>query len=73
MTTKPFDEIKAAVLEDIRAHKENGVSLNPYSTHRARQSWENGFNGKQFSIMDWAGEFQRGKVASMLMGTMNEQ
>ena len=44
------------------------MSLNPYSTNRAKQSWQNGFDGKQPSMLDWSDEFQRGKVAAILMG-----
>lgn len=68
MTTKNWKEIESAVKEDIRCHRENGVSLNPYSTHRARQSWQNGFDGKPFALLDWSGEYQRGKVAKQLIG-----
>jgi hypothetical protein len=67
MNTKPYNEVEAAVREDIRCHRQNGVDLNPYSTNRARASWQNGFEGKPFSLIDWAGEYQRGKVAAQLI------
>jgi len=67
MATKNWNDIIGLVREDIRVHRENGVSLNPYSTNRARQSWQNGFDGKQLSILDWAEEYQRGKVCSMIL------
>jgi len=70
MTTKNWKEIEAAVLEDIRCHRENGVDLNPFSTNRARASWQNGFDGKPFTLIDWAGEYQRGKVANQLLGEL---
>ena len=67
MTTKNWKEIEAAVREDIRCHRENGVSLNPYSTNRARSSWQNGFDGKPATLMDWAENYQRGKVCAQLI------
>lgn len=67
MYTKPYDEVKAAVLEDIRCHRENGVSLNPYSTVGARGSWQNGFDGKEPTITDRLDCYQRGKIAAQLL------
>jgi hypothetical protein len=67
MTTSNWKEIEALVQEDIRCHRENGVDLNPYSTNRARQSWQNGFDDTPFTLLDWAGEYQRGKVAALIM------
>lgn len=67
MTTKNWKEIVAAVTEDIRCHKENGVSLNPYSTVGARASWQNGFEGKASTITDRLDCYQRGKVAAQLI------
>jgi hypothetical protein len=70
MTTKNWKEITAAVAEDIRCHRENGVSLNPYSTNRARTSWQNGFDGAPVSLTDWPAEYQRGKVAALMLGAV---
>jgi len=56
------------VREDIRSHRENGASLNPFSTQRARSSWQNGFDGKPLGMMDWADEHERGKVCAELFG-----
>ena len=67
MTTANWGEVVAAATEDIRCHLENGVDLNPYSTNRARQSWQNGFDGKPFGLLDWAGEYQRGRVCAQLI------
>lgn len=60
-------EIREAVLEDIRCHRENGVDLNPYSTNRARRSWQNGFEGKPEGMMDWYVEYKRGQMAAKLL------
>ena len=60
-------ELVNAVTEDIRCHKVYGVSLNPYSTNRARASWQNGFDGKPPTLLDWAENYQRGKVAAQMM------
>lgn len=68
MPTKNWNEIDTAVREDIRCHRAYGVSLNPYSTNRARASWQNGFDGKPPTILDWAENYQRGKVAKQLIG-----
>lgn len=67
MTTKNWKEIEAAVREDIRCHRENGVSLNPYSTTGARISWQRGFDGKPPSLVDRADCYQRGKVCAQLI------
>ena len=67
MTTRNWKEIVAVVTEDIRCHRENGVSLNPYSTDGARWSWPNGFDDKPFVLTDRADCYQRGKVAAQLL------
>lgn len=67
MPTKNWKDITAAVTEDIRCHRENGVSLNPYSTNRARASWQNGFDGTPPCLLDWAENYQRGKVCAQLI------
>lgn len=72
MSPQQLNAIEQAVKEDIRCHLENGVSLNPYSTNRARSSWQNGFDGKPPSILDWSDEYQRGKVAALLMSERND-
>ena len=67
MTTRNWNDIVAAVTEDIRCHRENGVSLNPYSTVGARGSWRNGFEGKAPTLVDRYDCYQRGKVAAQLI------
>lgn len=67
MTTKNWNDIVALVTEDIRCHKENGVSLNPYSTDLARAAWQNGFEGKPVTPYTWSDCYQRGMVAAQLM------
>lgn len=66
MATKNFAELTAAVTADIRCHRDNGVSLNPYSTNRARASWQNGFDGKPAALIDWYDCYQRGQIAAQL-------
>jgi hypothetical protein len=34
--------------------------MNPYSTNRARNSWQNGYEGKPLSILDWPECYQHG-------------
>ena len=60
-------ELREAVLEDIRCHRDNGVDLNPYSTDRARRSWQNGFDGRPEGMLDWYVEYKRGKLAAKLI------
>lgn len=62
---KLLTELVAAVKEDIRCHRENGVSLNPYSTLGSRQSWQNGFENKP-DIVDRSTPCLRGKLAAQL-------
>ena len=59
-------EIVAAVKEDIRCHRENGVSLNPYSTLGSSQSWQNGFENKP-DIVDRSTPCLRGKLAAQMI------
>lgn len=66
MTTRKW-ELVSAVTEDIRCHRENGVSLNPYSTEGARSSWQNGFDGRPPKLIDRFDCYQRGKVAAQMM------
>ena len=43
------ESIYAIARECAQKHAENGVSLNPYSTHRMRSLWQDGFDGRPFS------------------------
>ena len=62
----PYSELVRTVRADIRCHRENGVSLNPYSTNRARNSWQHGFDGVPMSPLDWRTEYERGALAAEL-------
>jgi hypothetical protein len=61
-----FAELVASIKEDIRCHRENGVSLNPYSTSGSRESWQNGFDNKP-DIVERNTPFLRGRLAAQLM------
>ena len=67
MATKNCRDIVAVVTEAIRCHRENGVSLNPYSTDGARSSWQKGFDGKQPALWDQYECYQRGKLCALLL------
>jgi hypothetical protein len=56
-----------AVREDIRCHRENGVSLNPYSTAGARGSWQRGFDGEPELLLDYDTPRQRGQLCAQLI------
>jgi hypothetical protein len=56
--------------EDIKNYLLNGASMNPYSSNRARLSWQNGFDGKPWSYMDWFENYQRGQTAAELFFNM---
>jgi len=60
-------DIQDKCLTDIEHHIKYGVSLNPFSTHRASTSWENGFNGKPESLLDWRDEYMRGKTTREIL------
>lgn len=66
MATTQQDLIKA-VTEDIRCHRENGVSLNPYSTPGYRNSWQNGFEGQPEVLLDFGECYERGALAAQLI------
>ena len=59
--------LDAAVREDIRCHRENGVSLNPYSTQGSRRSWEHGFEGVPMQLIDYDLPYRRGALAATLI------
>ncbi len=60
------DKLVDAVREDIRCHRENNVSLNPYSTELARNAWQRGFNGEPQRTGEWVDCYQRGQLAAQL-------
>jgi len=64
MTTKPYLTLVCSIEKDIQNHKDNGVDLNPYSTGRARSSWQKGFDGKPCTLLDWSDCYQRGKMVA---------
>lgn len=64
-----MNDLEKNVINDIRCHQKNGVSLNPYSTVSARLSWDNGFAGKTKSITDYETPYRRGKLASELINS----
>lgn len=59
-------KLLAAVLEDIRCHRENGVSLNPYSTKGSIRSWQHGFDGQPKALIDYPIPYRRGQLAAQL-------
>lgn len=59
-------DLKRAVTEDIRCHRENGVDLNPYSTAGSRWSWERGFQGQPQRLVDYDLPYRRGALAAQL-------
>jgi hypothetical protein len=61
------------VTDDIQRHKLNGVDLNPYSTNRARASWQNGYEGKPATLLDWLDCYQRGRVAKQVMAQIESE
>jgi hypothetical protein len=67
MKTMTDDELIKHVTEDIRCHKENGVSLNPYSTVGIRLSWQNGYEGKPEHLLDYETAYRRGKMCRELI------
>lgn len=60
-------ELRDAVLEDIRCHRENGVDLNPYSTDGSRHSWQTGFDGKPLGPAGYFTPHRRGKLAAQII------
>lgn len=60
-------DLEDAVKEDIRCHRENGVDLNPYSTPASRGSWQDGFEGRPFRIVDYDLPYRRGSLAAVLI------
>jgi hypothetical protein len=60
------DKLIDAVREDIRCHRDNGVSLNPYSTNMSRWSWQAGFEGKPMELVHYPIPYQRGQLAAQL-------
>jgi len=58
--------VLAAVEEDIRCHRENGVDINPYSTPLYRRSWNDGFAGTA-GVVDRSSSFLRGKLAAQML------
>lgn len=60
-------DLKRAVTEDIRCHRENGVDLNPYSTEGSRRSWEHGFKGQPQKLTDYWLAYRRGALAAQLV------
>lgn len=65
--------IRDKCLMDIEHHIKYGVSLNPFSTHRAITSWDNGFNGKPESWLDWADEYIRGKTTKEILNSIQSK
>ena len=59
----------AAVREDIRCHRENGVDLNPFSTKLMRGSWQRGFAGERELLLDFTPARERGQLAAILIRT----
>ena len=65
---RPTDQqLEATVREDIRCHRENGVSLNPYSTSGSRGSWQRGFDGELELLLDYEIPRLRGILAAKLI------
>lgn len=62
-----MNRLRDAVQEDIRCHRENGVDLNPYSTDGSRRSWQNGFEGKTQTWLDYETPYRRGMLAAQLI------
>ena len=64
----PIDpkDLRAVVANDIRLFIEHRSDLNPYSTERARSSWQNGFDGTP-SILDWGDPFDRGALCAEMI------
>lgn len=62
--------------EDYAKHKENGVSLNPFSTVGARSEWQRGFDGVPLRSWEGSPEFspiyQRGAAAAALLKSKKE-
>lgn len=64
MINPTLQELQDSVLEDIRCHNQNGVSLNPYSTVGSRRSWQHGFENITKSILDYPIPYLRGQIAA---------
>lgn len=60
-------KLEAAVKEDIRCHKENGVDLNPFSTAGMRRSWQHGFDGVPEVLLDYGNAYDRGRLAARMI------
>ena len=65
--------MKDIVTHDIQCHKLYGVDLNPYTTNRARTSWQNGYEGKPLSFLDWRDCYQRGATAKQVMAQLESE
>jgi hypothetical protein len=61
------DLLEDMVRNDIRCHRENGVSLNPYSTDLARNAWQRGFDGAPQRTGEWVDCYRRGQLAAQLI------
>ena len=60
-----------AVKADYKAHKEHGVSLNPYSTQGMRSDWDRGWYNRppypwEAPLREYDTGFQRGRAARTL-------
>lgn len=73
MITQEPSEIIQIVNNDIQNHKLHGVDLNPYSTEKARSSWQNGYSGVPLTMLDWYGCYYRGKTAKQVMNQIEEK
>lgn len=68
------EELRAVVLEDIRCHRENGVSLNPYSTDMSRNSWQRGFESFPYrELIDYDRPYHRGRMAAVVLAEEKEK
>lgn len=68
-----------AAADDIRRHREFGVSLNPYSTVGARDDWQRGFDNKgprsyeSPGIVNFCLKYNRGRAAAILLEKENDR
>ena len=66
-----------AAADDIRRHREFGISLNPYCTVGARNDWQRGFDNKgprsyeSPEIVNFCLMYNRGHAAAILLEKEN--
>lgn len=65
------DWASLAAMHCIRAHREHGHDLNPYSTQGARTRWQRGFDGDTprpyEGTLDWDTQYQQGAATKRLL------